>query len=123
MKKKKFTKKFPSNVKLKNLNYSSKSKNIYENLKLIFIFFKILKKENPDNLFTFTLKPNLYLGIINNLFKINFFPTITGLGTAKNKGGFLLKFVKIFMKLSFIPHLKYLFIILMKNFFKKNWHQ
>ena len=83
MKKKKIYEKFPSNVKLKNLNYSSKSKNIYENLKLIFIFFKILKKENPDNLFTFTLKPNLYLGIINNLFKINFFPTNYWFGNSK----------------------------------------
>lgn len=101
-----FLKKFPSNVKIKNLNYSSKSKNIFKNLKLVFLFFKILKKENPDNLFTFTLKPNLYLGIINNLFNIKFFPTITGLGTAKNKGGLLFKFITIFMKLSFLSSSK-----------------
>lgn len=97
----KFLKKFPKKVKIKNLQYSSKSKNIFKNLKLIFFFFKILIKEKPNNLFTFTLKPNLYFGILNNFFKINFFPTITGLGTAKNRGGLLLLFIKLLMKFSF----------------------
>ncbi len=99
--KNKFKKKFPNNVKIKNLNYSSKSKSIIKNLKLIIFFLKIIKKENPDNLFTFTLKPNLYLGIVNTFFRIPFFPTITGLGTAKNRGGILFFFVALLMKLSF----------------------
>lgn len=118
-KKNKYLNKFASNVKIKKLDYSSKSKNIFKNLKLIFFFFKILKKENPDNLFTFTLKPNLYLGIINNLFKINFFPTITGLGTAKNKGGFLLIFIKMFMKLSFLSSTKIFVHNINEKFFLK----
>ena len=96
-----YLKKFPKNVKIKNLKYSSKSKNVLKNLILIFFFLKILISEKPDNIFTFTLKPNLYFGLINNFFKINFFPTITGLGTAKNRGGLLFLFIKLLMKFSF----------------------
>ena len=62
---------------------------------------QILTKEKPNNLFTFTLKPNLYCGIINNFFKFSFFPTLSGLGTAKNRGGFLYLFIKILMRISF----------------------
>ena len=68
---------------------------------MIIQLFFILKKEKPDNLFTFTLKPNLYCGLVNNFFKFYFFPTLSGLGTAKNRGGILLSFVKIMMRLSF----------------------
>ena len=94
-------KSLPNNVVLKNLTYSSKSKGLFQNLKLIIQLFFILKKEKPDNLFTFTLKPNLYCGLVNYFFKFYFFPTLSGLGTAKNRGGILLLFVKIMMRLSF----------------------
>ena len=93
--------KFPKNVIIKSLKYSSKSKNIFKNFKLFLQFIQILTKEKPNNLFTFTLKPNLYCGIINNFFKFSFFPTLSGLGTAKNRGGFLFLFIKIFMRISF----------------------
>ena len=94
-------KKFPKNVIIKNLKYSSKTKNLFENIKLLFQFVRILKKEKPTNIFTFTLKPNLYCGIVNNFFKFSFFPTLSGLGTAKNRGGFLFFLVKILMRISF----------------------
>lgn len=96
-----FKKKLPKNIVIKNLSFSSKSKNLFRNLKLIFQIYHILKKERPDNIFTFTLKPNLYCGIINNLFKYSFFPTLTGLGTAKNRGGILFLLVKLLIMLSF----------------------
>ena len=94
-------KKLPKNVTIKNLNFSSKTKNLFKNIKLLFQFFQILKKEDPTNLFTFTLKPNLYCGIVNNFSSFSFFPTVSGLGTAKNRGGILFFFVKILMKFSF----------------------
>ncbi len=100
-KKNELLKKFPRNVIIKKLYFSSKSKNIIKNLNLLYLFYRILKKEDPTNLISFTLKPNLYLGIINNFFKIPFFPTITGLGTAQNRGGFLFFFISILMNLSF----------------------
>ena len=96
-----YKKKFPKNVVFKNLSFSSKSKNIFENLKLIYSLYNLVRKENPNNLISFTLKPNLYLGIVNTFFKIPFFPTISGLGTSKNRGGILFFFVTLLMKLSF----------------------
>ncbi len=99
-------KKFPKNVIIKNLKYSSKTKNLFENIKLFYQFVRILKKEKPVNVFSFTLKPNLYCGIANNSFKFSFFPTLSGLGTAKNRGGLLFLLVKILMRISFISSKK-----------------
>lgn len=89
------------NIEIKNLNYSSKTSNIFSNLKLIVQFYYILKIEKPDNLFTFTLKPNLYCGFFSYIFGISFFPTISGLGTAYNKGGILLSFITYLIRFSF----------------------
>ena len=47
---------------------------------LIFLFFLILR-ERPNKILTFTIKPNLYTGIILSAFnEFKFYPTFTGLG-------------------------------------------
>jgi galacturonosyltransferase len=115
-----FKKKFPKNVLIKKLNFSSKSKNFFENLILIFKLYLILKKEKPDCLFSFTLKPNLYCGLLNNFFKFSFFPTISGLGTARNKGGILFFLVKFLMKYAFLNNSNIFVHNKNEKFFLKN---
>lgn len=55
-----------------------------EELSLIAVFRKILRKERPEMLITFTIKPNLYLGLINRFSHIakGQIMNITGLGEA-----------------------------------------
>ncbi len=56
-------------------------------LKLISNYKKILKELKPDIVLSYTIKPNIYGGMVCNSLKIPFFPNITGLGTAvENKG-------------------------------------
>src|SRR5699024_6282522 len=45
-------------------------------------YYKIIKKENPTAVLSYTIKPNTYGGIVCRMLKIPFFPNITGLGTA-----------------------------------------
>ncbi|WP_298472011.1 glycosyltransferase family 4 protein [uncultured Psychrobacillus sp.] len=56
-------------------------------LKLIAKYFKIVKKNSPDIILTYTIKPNIYGGIISRFMKIPYIANITGLGTVvENKG-------------------------------------
>lgn len=55
---------------------------IIEELKLIKSFWKILLKEKPDVVLTYTIKPNIYAGILCRLMRIPYIMNITGLGEA-----------------------------------------
>ncbi len=58
-------------------------------LKLLLLYFKILKKVRPDQVITYTIKPNIYGGIACRMRKIPYASNITGLGTAFQNEGFL----------------------------------
>ena len=50
---------------------------------------------------TYTIKPNLYVGLISRFKRIKYIPTITGLGTALYKNGLSSKLLKVFYKIGF----------------------
>lgn len=56
-------------------------------LKLISIYFKMLKQEKPDTVITYSIKPNIYAGIACRLLKIPYCVNVQGLGTAFQKKG------------------------------------
>lgn len=94
-------------IKHYNNNINRHSMNpISELFSIIKIFF-LLKKINPDIIISYTIKPNLYIGILIYMFKlkINFFPIVTGLGYLFNKKNFLglilIKFIKKLFAFSF----------------------
>lgn len=61
--------------------------NPLEELKLIKFYKDIIKKNIPDMVFTYTIKPNVYGGMVCAAIKIPYVVNITGLGTAvENKG-------------------------------------
>lgn len=60
-------------------------------LKLLLGYFKILKKIKPDIVLSYTIKPNLYGGIVCRILDIPYFPNVTGLGTAVEKESFIQK--------------------------------
>ena len=60
---------------------------------LIHLYKKELKKLRPDLVITYTIKPNIYGGIICRWLKIPYVANITGLGSAFEKKGLLYRFV------------------------------
>ncbi|MDK0613776.1 glycosyltransferase family 4 protein [Clostridium perfringens] len=83
------------------LDIDRRGKNILSEIKLIFKYRKMISKYKPEKIITYTIKPNIYIGLINNLFKIDFYPNITGLGTAFQEDNLFKKFIINIYKLAF----------------------
>lgn len=62
-------------------------------LGLLLAYRKLLRREKPDLVITYTIKPNIYGGLACRLLGIPYAANITGLGTAFQKDGLLRKFV------------------------------
>lgn len=61
--------------------------NPIKELKLAFLYKKIIKEIKPDVVLTYTIKPNIYAGMACTSLGIPYIVNITGLGTAvENKG-------------------------------------
>lgn len=68
-------------------------------LKLIVGYRKMIKKIQPDIVFTYTIKPNVYGGMACALQKVPYVVNITGLGTALENPGIMQKITLILYKL------------------------
>ena len=68
-------------------------------LKLISFYKKILKEHQPDIVFTYTIKPNVYGGMVCGKLKIPYAANITGLGTAVENAGLMQKITLTLYKL------------------------
>lgn len=62
---------------------------------LLWRYFKLLRKEKPDLVITYTIKPNVYGGMLCRALKIPYATNITGLGTAFQGQGALRKLVTV----------------------------
>lgn len=67
--------------------------------RLLLEYLALLKKEKPDMVLTYTIKPNLYGGLAAYLLKIPYCMNITGLGTALENPGMLGKILLAFYKI------------------------
>ncbi len=76
-------------------------------LKLIKEYRRMLKQEKPDIVITFSIKPNIYGGLLCGWMKIPFCANVQGLGTAFQKAG-LAEFVTFLYKAAF-RHVKKVF--------------
>ena len=69
---------------------------------LFMTYFRLLKQKKPDVVLTYTIKPNLYGGLVCRLRRVPYLCNITGLGTSIEEGGLmsrlLLYFYRIAMK-------------------------
>ncbi len=63
-------------------------------------YLKMLDKQKPDVVLTYTIKPNLYGGLACTLKKVPYLCNITGLGTAIENGGILSRILLRFYKIS-----------------------
>ena len=67
---------------LLNFDMDSRSLSLIKNIKLIFKFYKVFKKKQPDIIWGFTIKNNIFGCLAANRLNIIFVPNISGLGTA-----------------------------------------
>ncbi len=63
--------------------------NPVKDLKLLLQYIQIIKREKPDLVITYTIKPNVYGGMACRLLGIPYAANITGLGTTFQKPGLL----------------------------------
>ena len=71
------------------IELSSRGMNPISDLKLIWQYRKLIRSIKPDIAFTYTIKPNIYGGIVCRSHKVPYVVNITGLGTAVENRGFL----------------------------------
>lgn len=67
--------------------------NPIHDLNLVLQYRKLLKTVKPDLVITYTIKPNIYGGLVCRLTRTPYAANITGLGTAFENTGFLKKIV------------------------------
>lgn len=69
-------------------------------LKLLMRYFRMEITLKPDLIVTYTIKPNIYGGIVSRIFRIPYAENITGLGTTFQKENFVKKLVCLLYKIS-----------------------
>ena len=84
---------FPVTLKCREIN-------IIDELKLLWSIRKIIKREKPDLVITYTIKPNIYGGIVCRLLKVPYVANITGLGTIFQGEGALREIVTTLYKIA-----------------------
>lgn len=70
-------------------------------LKLFRFYWKLLKRDRPDLVITYSIKPNIYCGFACRMQKIPYFANVQGLGTAFERKGlaqFATRLYKIALK-------------------------
>ena len=72
--------------------------NPIKDFRLLRKYFQIIKEVKPSLVVTYTIKPNVYGGIVCRTLKVPYAINITGLGTTFQKDGLLKKFVVFLYK-------------------------
>lgn len=83
------------------LNIDRRGKNIINDLKLCYSYYKIYKKEKPNYILQFTIKPNIYGTFAAKVLGIPVINNVTGLGDVFSKENLTSKIVKLLYKVAF----------------------
>ena len=98
------------------VNLQNRSLNIFKDLLIFLRLIKIFKKEKPDIVLAYTMKPIILAGFISKIFKFKFFPMFTGLGISLYQINIWInlhsKFILILCKISLTSPKKLFFRIL-----------
>lgn len=74
--------------------------NPFKDFRLFKTYYAMLKREKPELVITYSIKPNVYCGFVCSLLKIPYCANVQGLGTAFQKAG-LAQFVTVLYKMAF----------------------
>jgi len=78
---------------LKRIPMERRGMNPIHDLMLMKAYYRIVKNMKPDLVLTYTIKPNIYGGMVCRMLKVPYVVNITGLGTAFQGKGMLKKLV------------------------------
>ena len=81
-----------------SVEMESRGTNPIKDLKLMLTYKKIIKKEKPDVVLTYTIKPNVYGGYVCGKLGIPYIANVTGLGTSVEQPGLLQKLTLMLYK-------------------------
>ena len=81
------------------LKMESRGVNPFKDIYLLNQIIKIVKEEKPDYILTYTVKPNIYGGMVARFGKIPYSTNITGLGTAFERKSALQSIVVLMYKM------------------------
>lgn len=87
-------------VKIIESSIDRRGTKISADIQLLFHYIKTIKKEAPDLVITYTIKPNIYGGLASQFLKMPYAANITGLGTAFQKRGILCFLVSLLYKIA-----------------------
>ena len=88
-------------VKLVQTPIDRRGINPIKDILLFFKYLRLIKKEKPDLVVTYTIKPNIYASIVSKLLHVEYANNVTGLGTAFQNDGLLRKIVVALYKIAF----------------------
>lgn len=77
--------------KIYHVDLERRGKNPIHDLKLFLEYIRLIQYLNPDLILTYTIKPNLYGGIVSRILRKRYCTNITGLGTEIEREGMLSK--------------------------------
>lgn len=83
---------------LKRIPMERRGMNPIHDLALMKEYYKTVKRMKPDLVITYTIKPNIYGGMVCRVLKVPYAVNITGLGTAFQNDGLLRKIVTLMYK-------------------------
>ncbi|MCI5732363.1 MAG: glycosyltransferase family 4 protein [Eubacterium sp.] len=78
--------------------FERRSINPLKDVRLLSRYISLVRKQKPELVITYTIKPNVYGGLVCRILKIPYAVNITGLGTAFQKQGMLRKMVTVMYK-------------------------
>ena len=84
-----------------NTKFNRRGVNPIADLKLIFGYYRIIKNVKPDIVLSYTIKPNIYGGIVCALLSVPQLANVTGLGTAVEYPGIMQKLTILLYKIGF----------------------
>lgn len=88
-------------VRIIHTDINRRGVNPKEDFKLYKAYKKLIKAEKPDVILTYTIKPNIYGGYAARRLKVPYISTITGLGSAFQKGGLFKTMIVTMYKAAF----------------------
>ena len=81
--------------------FDRRGQNPLGEVRLICKYIEIARKIKPDLVLTYTIKPNIYGGIVCSFFNIPYMPNITGIGTSMQEGSKIRSLLTFLYKLAF----------------------
>lgn len=84
-----------------NISLERRGVNPINDFKLFISYYKIFEKTKPSAVLSYTIKPNIYGGIVCRIRNIPFFPNVTGLGTAVENDTLLQKLLIFLYRIAF----------------------